>query len=188
MIWPFGDLRPLSADLIVADPAWEYVMWGDGGYEKAPQAHYDCMTVEEICALPVNQLARGDCVLFLWTTWPFMPVALQVMDAWGFTYKTGGAWRKVTRNGKVRMGPGYIVRSACEPWLIGTIGEPRYGNKSTRNLIDGLAREHSRKPDEAYAILERLVPATVRVDLFARQQRPGWHAWGNETTKFGAAA
>lgn len=191
-------------DFIMADPPWNFRLWSEAGEEKSPQAQYETMSIAEIAALPVGHLAARDCVLFLWTTWPVLldggdlgrrevgdagrsPPG-SIMKAWGFRYVTGGAWAKLTVNGRDAMGTGYRVRSSCEPFLIGIAGQPDTpGASRARNLIEGLAREHSRKPEEAYAWAEAYMPHAMRADLFSRQVRPGWDAWGDETTKFGSA-
>lgn len=182
MDWPFGDLAPLSFDVIVADNPWPFVLYSELGNEKSASAQYDTMTVEEIAALPVDRLARGDCLLLMWATGANLPDALRVMSAWGFQYKSEMVWRKTTRNGKVRMGTGYRVRTMHEPVLIGAIGNPQH--KPFPSLFDGLAREHSRKPDEFFKLVERHTPSSFRLDLFSRQTRSGWASFGNEATKF----
>jgi N6-adenosine-specific RNA methylase IME4 len=141
------------------------------------------MTIDDIKALPVKRLAAPDCCLFLWATFPMLPQALEVMASWGFEYRSGGVWHKRTRNGKTAFGTGYRVRSACEPFLLGFIGNPK-NSRSERNLIEGEAREHSRKPESAYAWAERYLPDARRCELFGRQRRAGWEVWGNETNKF----
>jgi N6-adenosine-specific RNA methylase IME4 len=109
---------------------------------------------------------------------------------------TGGAWHKRTRHGKSAFGTGYRLRSATEPFLLGTLGNPETV-KNIRNvietedldIIDAERRQHSRKPDEQYQLCERIMPRAVRhVELFARQARPGWDAWGNEIGKFEVTA
>lgn len=188
MTWPFGDLRPLSYGVILADPPWHFELRSEAGEGKSPQAHYDCMDLDAIKALPVGQLAGGDCLLLLWATWPMLRQAQDVMDAWGFRYTTGGTWGKTTATGKIAFGTGYVLRSACEPFLIGTIGHPRC-TRGERNLILAERREHSRKPDEIHAMLERLVPdASRRAELFARSRRPGWDAWGDQADRFAEAS
>ena len=182
--WPFEPLRPLSYGAIIADPPWAYEMRSANGYAKSPEAHYATMTEAEIAALPVGHLAGRDCLLFLWSTWPHLPVAMRVMAAWGFTYRTGGSWTKLTRSGKRAFGTGYIFCSATEPFLIGTIGEPAYRSKSIRNLIESERREHSRKPPEARAMIEKLLPDVFACELFAREPWPGHHVWGNEACRF----
>jgi N6-adenosine-specific RNA methylase IME4 len=185
--WPFDPFRPFSFDVIAADPPWTFDLRSEKGEGKAPQAHYDCMSLDAIKAMPVGDLARGDCWLFLWTCAPMLDQAFEVMRAWGFKYKSRITWRKTTVNGKVRVGPGYIVRSMTEDVLIGAVGAPVIG-RALPSVFDGLAREHSRKPDEFFALVEDFAPAAFRLDLFSRQTRPGWANWGDEATKFDGTA
>lgn len=188
--WPFDRLVPLKYGVILADPPWEFQNWSENGTAKAPAQHYKTMPTAEIAAMPVSYLAAPGCVLWMWATWPNLTDAMLVMRAWGFTYKTGGAWVKRTVTGKMGFGTGYILRSACEPFLIGALGKPAYSGaqQSIRNVIEAGTRGHSRKPDEPYRILERMLPDAWRCELFARQRRPGWDVWGNETDKFTAEA
>lgn len=186
--WPFGDLRPLHYGAIYADPAWLFKLRSKKGEAKSPQAHYRCMPLKEIQALPVGHLAAPDCLLVMWATFPMLPQAIETLQLWGFQYKTGGSWAKRSRTGKKwAFGPGYIVRSASEVWLIGTIGSPRIKSKSIRNLLVDPIREHSRKPESGWQMVEKLADGPY-CELFGRGQRPGWDVWGNETEKFTAAA
>jgi N6-adenosine-specific RNA methylase IME4 len=186
-IWPFDPLRPFSFDVIVADPPWLFDLRSENGEGKSPQAHYNCMSIEDIAAMPVGDLARGDCWLFLWTCAPSLDRAFDVLRAWRFTYCSRFSWAKKTVNGKKRLGPGYVVRTLHEDILIGKIGEPRRA-KALNSLFDGVAREHSRKPDEFFSLIEGFAPDAFRLDLFSRQNRPGWTNWGNEATKFDEVA
>lgn len=181
--WPFGDLMPLRYGLIMADPPWSFDNWSAAGEAKNAKAHYGCMPLDWIKALPVSQLAAGDCLLWLWATNPMLPQAVEVLAAWGFTFKTAGTWVKRSRTGKLAFGTGYVLRSANEPFLIGTVGRPRT-SRSVRSVIEGPVREHSRKPDEAFAAAETLVPGVPRLELFSRESRTGWDTWGNERAKF----
>ena len=106
------------------------------------------------------------------------------MTAWGFTYKSAFVWRKLTSGGKPRLGTGYRVRTMHEPVLLGTIGNPLH--KPFPSIFDGLAREHSRKPEEFFALVDSAVAQCARAELFARQKREGWDSWGNETERFAA--
>lgn len=186
--WPFDPLRPLSYDVIMADPPWAFEVRSDRGIAKAPQAQYDCMSLAEISALPVAHLARGDAWLWLWATFPMMPHAIQAMQAWGFAYVTSGVWTKRRENGPLAFGTGYVLRSCAEPFLLGKFGNPPIRSRSVRNVIEAPRREHSRKPDEAYAAAEQLFGPAFRADLFSRENRPGWDSWGHETGKFDARA
>jgi len=183
----FRALRPTGGfSLIMADPPWSYEMRSAKGYGRAPEAHYRTMDLDAIKALPVELLAARDCLLWLWALGPQLPQALAVIDAWGFTFKTSGHWAKVGTSGKQAFGTGYILRCAGEPFIIATRGEPTT-TRTVRSVIIAPAREHSRKPDEAFAAAEKLMPEAQRLELFSRQQRPGWTSWGNEAGKFAEA-
>ncbi len=182
----FIAIRPFGGfDMIMADPPWLYQLRSEKGEEKAPQAQYPCMTLDEIAALPVSALAADDAVLWLWATNPLLRDAFKIVDAWGFQFKTAGHWVKTTKNGKLNFGTGYILRCAGEPFLIATRGAPKT-TKSTRSVIMGRIRQHSRKPDEAFTAAEQLMPDARRIEVFSRQKRPGWSNWGNEAEKFGS--
>ncbi len=198
MIWPFGDLTPMKYGAILADPPWRYVMRSEKGHAKSPEAHYTTADEAWISSLPVSHLASGDCLLILWSTWPHVPQALRVMNAWGFRYVTGGSWNKRTSGGKTAFGTGYILRSASEPFLVGKIGSPQIASRSCRNLIDAdeirddeipdtieaIRREHSRKPLVMREMVDTLLPRAFACELFAREPWAGHDVWGNETDRF----
>jgi len=182
----FSPLRPHSYDLIMIDPPWRFSMYSARGEAKSPQAQYACMSLDAIARLPVRALAAKDCVLWLWATHPMLPHAIEVMRQWGFNYSTSGVWIKRTRTGKMGFGPGFVLRTSSEPFLIGKIGNPVFA-KNVRTSFDGLAREHSRKPEEGYRHAMRLAPdAQRRADIFSRERRKGWDSWGDEAGKFDA--
>lgn len=170
-------------DVIMADPPWSFKAWSAKGYGKSAQQHYDCMGPDQLAALDLASVAEKDCVLWLWATWPMLNEAQAMLVTWGFRYSTGGAWHKKTKHGKTQFGTGHRLRSACEPFLIATRGNPKT-TKGVRNLIEGLVREHSRKPEEAYRACEELMPGARRLDLFGRETRPGWTTWGDQATRF----
>lgn len=183
----------LQYDLIMADPPWKFETFSDKGLKKSAQAHYPCMETEDIKKLPVQFCAEENCLLWLWATAPMLTDAFEVLAAWGFTYKTMGVWHKRSKtwgpgckNPKSAFGGGYILRSASEPYLIGTRGKPKIESRSVRNVIEAAVREHSRKPEQAYKDCE-LLCSGPKLELFARQGREGWDAWGNETEKFKVA-
>lgn len=187
MGWPFEPLAPLSYSVIISDPPWRFRTWSETNQAKSASRHYSLMTTEDICALPVHQLAQKDCLLLLWATGAMLPQAFAVMRAWGFTYKSMMVWRKVTPAGKVRMGTGYWTRSMHEPILLGTLGNP--GKTSGfPSIFDGIAREHSRKPDHFYDLVLKHSDGLRRADLFGRETRPGFESFGNEATKFDGEA
>lgn len=180
--WPWGGLRQGFYETIVVDPPWPYELRSEAGEEKSYARHYGSMPLEQIKALRVGELARMPCLLLMWSISSMLPEAIEVMKAWGFTYKSELVWRKTTRHGKVRMGTGYRIRTCHEPVLLGVLGNPKH--KPFPSLFDGLAREHSRKPEEFYQMVERYAPNRWQVDVFSRQSRPNWDAWGYEAGKF----
>lgn len=184
--WFFDPLKPLFYELIVIDPPWGFDLYSNEGAKKSGQYHYDLMTDDEIMALPVGHLASINCLLYCWTIAPKLPLAIECVRRWGFDYKSFTVWRKITRLGKVRMGPGYRVRTTGELVVVATLGNPKQ-SFVPQTIFDGVAREHSRKPEEFYALCDRVMPHARRADVFARQPRRGWDSFGNETHKFEGA-
>lgn len=170
-------------NIIYADPPWSYT---DKGSNGSADNHYRTMTVSDICKLPVNPagggIAADDCVLFMWATYPMLPAAMQVIEAWGFTYKTiGFQWLKQNKSGKGWFfGLGRWTRGNTEPCLIAIRGKPRRISAAVSQLIISPVRDHSRKPDEVRDKIVELMGDLPRVELFARERTPGWDAWGNE--------
>lgn len=184
--WPFHGLERGAYSCIAADPAWTFKTYSRKGWSKSPQNHYSCMSLEDIKALPVRELAAPDCVLWLWATAPMLPQALEVMAAWGFTFKTELTWPKTTASGKLTFGTGYRIRNSHEPILLGVRGNPK-NTRGERSVITGVRRAHSQKPEEFYAMAERWLPGARRCELFSRTDRPNWDAWGLEVGKLNAA-
>ena len=180
---PFGGLQVNGYDLIVTDHPWSFDNWSKKGEAKNAKSHYDCMSMEEIFNLPVMDLASDNCLIVMWATNPMLPEAIETMKAYGFIYKTAGTWHKKTVNGKTAFGTGYIFRSSNEPYIVGSRGSPKT-TRSVRSLVEGVVREHSRKPEEFYKEMEKLMPNARRLELFSRQPRTGWETWGNEIHKF----
>lgn len=194
-VWPFGDLTPMKYGVILADPPWKYIMRSESGYEKSPESHYPTMTERELMDLPVSHLAGPNSLLVMWSTWPHLGQAMDLLEHWGFTYVTGGSWTKRGARGGVMVGTGYWLRSSCEPFIVGKIGSPSPGSRSVTNLIEAeeipdriesIRREHSRKPAEMREMIEELAPRAFCCELFAREPWAGHDVWGNETTKFQA--
>jgi N6-adenosine-specific RNA methylase IME4 len=184
-LWPFGDMEPGVYGAILADPPWRFRTWNETNQTKSARQHYDLMTQKQMKGLPVGALAAEDCMLVMWAVQPMLDQAFDLMKAWGFRYKTAGAWAKQSSTGaKWSFGTGYILRCSAEFYLIGARGHPRPAVRNVRNLIVAPVREHSRKPDQMHADIERMFPAVRRAELFCRQRRPGWDAWGNQVDKF----
>ena len=169
----------------LADPPWRFATYSAKGRDRCPETrHYETMTLEQIKALPVADIAAPDSVLLLWAIDPMLPHALETGTAWGFTYKTVGYyWVKPGLNGTYPIGTGYWTRTNPEQCLLFTRGKPRRKSASVRKLILSPRREHSRKPDEAAERTTKLVQGPY-LELFARQRRPGWDAWGDEVDRF----
>lgn len=183
--WPFAPLSFGAYSLLMIDPPWAFVTRSEKGQGKSPSAHYGTMTMEEIAALPVADLAADDCLLWMWCTGNNLPQALQIMDAWGFVFSTSGAWVKTTRRGKIAFGTGFVLRNSHEPFLIGRRGAPKIAVRNVRSTLMAPVREHSRKPDLAYQEARRLIPYGRAADIFSRETRDGgWESWGNEAGKF----
>jgi len=167
--------------LIYADPPWVYRDKANAG--KRGAAHkYSCMTVPELCALPVRKIAADDCLLAMWWVAPMPEEALAVVKAWGFTLKTmkGFTWRKLTVNGAEHFGMGNWTRANSEDCLFATRGRPQRVSADVRQIITAIVRDHSRKPREARERLVRLFGDVPRVELFARDTAAGWAVWGDQ--------
>lgn len=167
--------------IILADPPWRY---SSGNVQGAAENHYPTMDINEICALPVAELAASDSALFLWATFPMLREALRVIDAWGFKFKTVAfVWLKLNKKaGTWFTGLGYWTRSNAEICLLSTRGHPQRQDKGIHQLIISPVEGHSKKPDEARERIVRLMGDLPRVELFARQTPHGWDVWGNEVT------
>lgn len=193
MSFPFAPLVPGAYDFVMLDPPWHFDVRSKKGDAKSPQAQYPTMTLDEIAALPVADLLAPGGVVWLWGTWPlFGQQHLLCERAFGLKVRTGGAWAKRTRSGKLRHGTGFVLSSTCEPFLIAARdghrfkANGRHGNliESVENLcLDGLAREHSRKPEEAYRLVEAMTPGWRRADVFAIDVRDNWEQFGNQLGK-----
>lgn len=184
---------------ILADPPWHFEVWAmdpDDKRVRRAERHYTTMPIQEIYALPVADLAAPNCVLFMWVIWPMLEHGLQSIESWGFKYKTCGfAWMKADGSQiqmfeeeiKPDMLTGYWTRANSEVCLLATRGKPKRLDAGVRQGIIAPRREHSRKPDGIHERIERLV-AGPYLELFARQRRPGWDVWGNQTDRFAEAA
>lgn len=166
--------------IIYADPPWNY---SDKKCSGAAAVQYRCMKVEDICALPVKDIAADDCVLFLWTTYPMLKEALKVIEAWGFTYKSiAFQWLKLNRSGfGFFYGLGRWTRGNTEPCLLAVKGKPARISSSVSQLIFAPVRRHSQKPTETRdRIIQLMGGDHPRIELFARDTADGWDAWGDE--------
>ena len=158
--------------VIYADPPWQY---DNSGFNESADNQYPTMPLDEICELPIGDLADETTVLFLWATNPLLPEALQVMASWGFEYKTNIAWIKDAGRGK-----GWYLKSKHELLLIGVKSETPHPIERPDSCFEAdRGNVHSRKPEKAYEIIESMYPGN-KVELFSRVERDGWDSWGNE--------
>lgn len=166
---------------LYVDPPWGFKNFSAKGEKKNPNQHYPCMTVDEIAALPVGELAAKDCALFMWTTGPFLEHSFKVAGAWGFTYSTTGfTWAKQNPSGDGwAFGTGYWTRANPEYCLLFKKGSPARLATDVPELVVAPRTKHSEKPAEVRARIQRLV-AGPYCEVFARQQHPGWTCLGNE--------
>ena len=166
--------------IIYADPAWSYddKCLHRGGAER----HYRTMNIEDIKNLPVNEIAEDDCILFMWATFPKLQEALDVINAWGFQYKTN-AFTWVKKNKKADSlfwGMGRWTRSNAEICLLAVKGSPKRLDMGVHSVIYAPIDKHSKKPQETRDRIIRLVGDLPKVELFAREVPEGWDVWGNE--------
>lgn len=178
--------------VILVDPPWAFKTYSAKGMGRSAEKHYPTMTLREIEALRVDEIAEKDCVLLIWATMPMLPHAMKVIEAWGFKFKTVAfTWMKQRKNAppmfteqaNIMQGMGYWTRSNCELCLLATRGKPKRKSKKVKQAILAPVREHSRKPEEIYRRVEELLAGNY-VELFARARRPGWQSWGNQLGKF----
>jgi N6-adenosine-specific RNA methylase IME4 len=174
--------------VIYADPPWSFRNWSAKGTGRNAVSHYDCLGFETLAALPIGSLAAENCALFLWATDPLLPRAFDLIQAWGFEYKTVAFyWVKLNTAAKhdsdYFTGLGYWTRANPEQCLLATRGKPPRKAKDVRRLVVERRREHSRKPDCVRERIERLV-AGPYLELFARETKEGWDCWGDQVALF----
>jgi N6-adenosine-specific RNA methylase IME4 len=194
----FRGLLPEHYSAIVADPPWKFqsrtaLQVANPGSRRDAERHYPVMPLEEIKALPVRCLAARDCHLFLWTTGPCLRMAFDVIEAWGFKYSSVAfTWIKLRRKydamqlrflptaeADLHVGLGLTTRKNAEFCLLARRGNARRLAKDVREVVLSPVREHSRKPDEVYHRIENYC-AGPYLEMFARERRRNWTAWGNE--------
>ena len=190
----FEQLNGSKFKTIMADPPWQFEnKTGKVAPEHKRLNRYSTMTLDQICAMPVAQLADDPAHLYLWVPNGLLPEGLKVMEAWGFKYKSNLIWEKIRKDGGPDgRGVGFYFRNVTEILLFGTRGKNARTldpGRSQVNFIEAEGpdgdllktrkREHSRKPDEQYGIIEACSRGPY-LELFARGERPGWSVWGNQ--------
>lgn len=169
---------------VLADPPWRFTnRTGKMAPEHRRLSRYGTMTLEEIKGLPVGSIVAETSHLYLWVPNALLPLGLSVMQAWGFEYKSNIVWHKIRKDGgSDGRGVGFYFRNVTELILFGVRGKNARTLAPGRRQVNLLAtrkREHSRKPDEQYAIIEACSPG-ARLELFGRGMRPGWVTWGDQ--------
>lgn len=172
-------------DIIYADPPWRYAdtLHAKGMRNQSAESHYNTMSLADIKALPVQDIAADNCVLFLWVTMPLLPEGLEVIKAWGFKYKSNAfTWIKTNKKARNSLyyGLGRWTRGNAELCLIAVKGKPKRVGKDVFSVVLAPIREHSRKPDEVRDLIRRLVGNGDAIELFSRQRAIGWEVWGNQ--------
>ncbi len=179
-----GFARGRKFATILADPPWRFEnRTGKMAPEHRRLARYETMTLDDICGLPVEGVAADTAHLYMWTPNALLPEALQVMSAWGFSYKTNLIWHKVRKDGgSDGRGVGFYFRNVTEILLFGVRGKNARTLAPGRrqvNMMETRKREHSRKPDEQYELIEACSPGAY-LELFARGDRAKWEGWGHQ--------
>lgn len=173
---------------VLADPPWQFQnRTGKMAPEHKRLSRYPTMTLQEIKDLPVEAIVKDTAHLYLWVPNALLPDGLQVMKNWGFTYKTNLIWYKIRKDGGPdRRGVGFYFRNVTEVILFGVRGKnvrTLQPGRSQENLISSMKREHSRKPDEQYNLIESCSPGPY-IELFARGPREKWFVWGNQSENY----
>ncbi|MRX50767.1 S-adenosylmethionine-binding protein [Paracoccus sp. S-4012] len=173
---------------VLADPPWQFQnRTGKMAPEHRRLSRYPTMTLAEICDLPVEAIAAERAHLYLWVPNALLPEGLKVMEHWGFTYKSNVIWYKIRKDGGPdRRGVGFYFRNVTEILLFGTRGRDvrtLAQGRRQENLLASQKREHSRKPDEQYALIEGCSWGP-RLEMFARGPRLGWTVWGNQSEEY----
>ena len=172
---------------ILADPPWQFAnRTGKMAPEHKRLSRYSTLTLKEIKEKPVALASAEQCHLYLWVPNALLKEGMEVMEAWGFEYKTNIIWHKIRKDGgQDGRGVGFYFRNTTEIILFGIRGKLRTSAPGRRqvNIIKSQKREHSRKPDEQYGIIEACSPGPY-LELFARGKRPGWTQWGNEAEEY----
>lgn len=173
---------------VLADPPWQFQnRTGKMAPEHKRLSRYPTLTLQEIKDIPVEAAVKDTAHLYLWVPNALLAEGLQVMECWGFTYKTNLIWYKIRKDGGPdRRGVGFYFRNVTEIILFGVRGKNArtlQPGRSQENIITSQKREHSRKPDEQYSIIESCSPGPY-LEMFARGNRPNWQCWGNQSEDY----
>jgi N6-adenosine-specific RNA methylase IME4 len=173
---------------VLADPPWQFQnRTGKMAPEHKRLNRYGTMSLDKIKALPISKVVKEVAHLYLWVPNALLPLGLEVMQAWGFQYKTNIVWHKIRKDGGPDgRGVGFYFRNVTEVVLFGVRGKHARTLAPGRrqvNILQSRKREHSRKPDELYPLIEACSPGPY-LELFARGSRMGWTSWGNQADEY----
>jgi N6-adenosine-specific RNA methylase IME4 len=181
------DLKGQKFGTVLADPPWQFTnRTGKVAPEHKRLNRYPTLSLRQIMELPVSSIAQEKSHLYLWVPNALLKEGLNVLEAWGFKYKTNIVWHKIRKDGGPDgRGVGFYFRNTTEIVLLGVRGGLRTSaaGRSQVNIIKTQKREHSRKPDELYDIIEACSPGPF-LEMFARGKKPGWHQWGNQVENY----
>lgn len=170
----------MKYDIIYCDPAWDYDGREQHNTKEANKSvvhHYQTMKLDDMKKLKVNEIAEKNCLLFMWSSSPHLPQAIELLQSWGFEYKTiAFVWDKQ------KVNPGYYTMSQCEICLVGKKGNipsPR-GARNIKQFLSQERTRHSEKPFEIRDRITQMFPSQKKIELFARHKVEGWDSWGNE--------
>jgi len=166
--------------IIYADPPWEYDDKALAG-NRGAGCKYDLLSNDDLSKLPIQEICDSDCILFMWCTWPKIKDCLELIESWGFEYKTKAfTWVKTNSNGTIFMGMGRWTRANDEFILLATRGKPSRINAGIQSVFMSTPKKHSQKPDIFRKYILELVGDLPRIELFARTRVHGWDTWGND--------
>lgn len=188
----FNQIPRRTYQCILADVPWHHKSYSDKGQDRSPSSHYKTMSLQDICDMPVSEIAADDCWLFFWVTQPHLEQAFRVIKAWGFSYSSlFQTWIKLNPRAAsaifltvqdFHMGQGYTTRKNLEICILARRGKPKRLRRDIRDFVIAARRQHSRKPDAVVRDIERFC-AGPRLELFARESREGWDSYGDEVDK-----
>lgn len=163
---------PEKYSVIYCDPPWKY---SNDGFEMSAAKQYNTISIAELKNMGIERLANDNCVMFMWATNPLLKEAIELMNFWGFEYKTNLVWVKTKHTA------GFYVYGQHELLLIGVKGSMLPTGEKFKSVISGDNNKHSQKPENVYKTIEKMYPGTKYIELFARNKRDGWVSWGEET-------
>lgn len=180
------DLPDRKYNVIYADPPWDF---GSkyGKDMKNIDDHYDIMSMEQIKDMKVENITKDKCILFMWCPDAHLKYGIEVIESWGFKYKTVAFnWLKRTKNGSYCYNVGPYTLKSWELCLLGTKGAVTslLDKRNIKGLVHAIRREHSRKPEEVQKRIDKMMKPVPKIELFAREEKEGWDVWGNEVGKF----